>query len=424
MSPERYEKICDIFAEALDIPPDEREMFLTKECGNDADLRNEVESLLASDQNSGDFIQSPALEVAAELLAEEKSNSKIGWEIGLYKIVSLLGAGGMGEVWLADDAKLKRKIALKLLADVQNKDRLARFKQEAFAVSALNHPNIITIFDIGESEGQQFIATEYIEGKTLRQLIQEGDLTVSQAVDIAIQVCAALSTAHSAGIIHRDIKPENIMVRADGIVKVLDFGLAKLNPGKEDGEAGRLGDLSFPYMTMPGTVMGTVNYMSPEQARAVPVDEKTDVFSLGIVLYEMLARELPFKGVNEVATLAAILEREPKPLDLLSEYLRNVITKSLKKDHLERPTAAEMLDELRTTKRDLDFGIELQRQKTADNLKEAINAEMTALTDQNTLAGATGKIAQTQQKSAFYRPVIIGALVILIALSVGIFAYC
>lgn len=416
MTPERYQRICDIFAEAQELPHSEREAFLIKECGDDEDLRNEVESLLVSDENSGDFIDAPALEIAAEILAEEKSNSKIGSKIGQYKIISLLGAGGMGEVWLADDAKLKRRIALKLLADIQNKDRLVRFEQEAFAVSALNHPNIITIFDIGESDGWQFIATELIEGKTLRQLINEKSLTVSQSVDIASQVCAALATAHSAGIIHRDIKPENIMIRADGIVKVLDFGLARFNEKNTSNP-----DVKF--ITKPGMVMGTVNYMSPEQARALPVDEKTDVFSLGIVLYEMLAGELPFKGVNEIETLSAILEREPLPLsDSLSEKLRNLISKALSKDHLVRPSASEMLEELRSVKRDLDFKIELKKQKTADNLNEAQTVEMAGLTGQKALGGMTGKIV-TEPKKTSYRPQIIVALALLIAVTIGIFAY-
>lgn len=415
MTPERYQKICDIFAGVQELPLDKRDDFLARQCGDDEDLRSEVESLLASDESSGDFIETPALEIAAEMLADDKTNSKIGQQIGQYKVVSLLGAGGMGEVWLADDAKLKRRIALKILADVQNKERLARFEQEAFAVSALNHPNIITIFDIGESDGQQFIATEYIEGKTLRQLIQEGTLTVSQTVDIASQVCAALSTAHSAGIIHRDIKPENIMVRGDGIVKVLDFGLARFNEKSNSNP-------NVDFITKPGMVMGTINYMSPEQARALPIDEKTDVFSLGIVLYEMLMKELPFKGVNEVETLAAILEREPKPLsELLSENLRNLVAKSLNKNHLDRPTASEILDELRKAKRDLDFGIELKRQKTAENLNEEKTIEMTAVTDQNALAGATGRVVQTKKTS--YRPIFFGILGLLITVAVGFFAY-
>jgi len=393
MTPERYEKICDIFAEAQTVPRVERAGFLARKCGDDEDLRAEVESLLASDESAGDFIEAPALEVAAAMLAEEKNTSEIGRQFDHYTVVSLLGAGGMGEVWLADDAKLKRRVALKLLADVQKQDRLLRFEQEAFAVSALNHPNIITIFDIGESGGRQFIATEFIDGKTLRQLIREQTLTVSQAVDIAAQVCGALATAHSAGVVHRDIKPENIMVRDDGIVKVLDFGLARFTEKNNSNS-----DLK--NITKPGMVMGTVNYMSPEQARALPVDEKTDVFSLGIVLYEMLSHNLPFSGVNEVETLAAILEREPAPLsDLLPENLRAVIRKALDKQHTERPTAAVMRDALQTVKRELDFKIELSKQKTADNLNDAQTVEMTALTDQNPVRAATGGITSTAPKS-------------------------
>jgi tetratricopeptide (TPR) repeat protein len=392
MTPERYEKICQLFAEAQAVPQAQRAGFLARECGDDEDLRAEVESLLASDESADDFIASPALEVVAALLVEEKKNSEIGRQIDHYTIVALLGAGGMGEVWLADDAKLKRRVALKLLADVQNKDRLLRFEQEAFAVSALNHPNIITIFDIGESGGRQFIATEFIDGKTLRQLIREQTLTVSQAVDIAAQVCGALATAHAAGVVHRDIKPENIMVRDDGIVKVLDFGLARFTEKNNSNP-------EIKNITKPGMVMGTVNYMSPEQARALPVDEKTDVFSFGIVLYEILAHKLPFSGVNEVETLAAILEREPAPLgDLLPENLRAVITKALDKQHWERPSAAEMRDALQAVKRELDFKVELSKQKTADNLNDAQTVEMTAVTDQNQMRAATGGIALTAPK--------------------------
>lgn len=417
MTPERYEKVCEIFAEAQEVSREKREAFLRVKCGDDEDLRQEVESLLVSDDVSGDFIQAPALEVAAEMLADEKGNSKIGKEIGQYKILSMLGLGGMGEVWLADDSKLKRQIALKLLTDVQNKDRLARFEQEAFAVSALNHPNIITIFDIGETDGQQFIATEFIEGKTLRQLINERNLTVSQAVDIASQVCAALATAHSAGIIHRDIKPENIMVRSDGIIKVLDFGLARFNEKKTSTSENK-------YLTKPGMVMGTVNYMSPEQARALPIDEKTDVFSLGIVLYEMLAGELPFNGVNEVETLAAILEREPLPLsEQLPKKLRDLITKLLNKNHLERPTAAEMLDELKLVRRNLEFDIEIRKHQTTNNLNEAQTVEMTALTDQKILTESTKGVAKTQINPKSNPYLVWGILSFFIVTAVGGLVY-
>lgn len=414
MTPERYQQICDIFAEVQLIPPDQRDAFLSAKCNADQDLRNEVESLLASDQNSGNFIESSALEMAAEILSDEKQNSKIGEKIGQYQILSLLGVGGMGEVWLAEDTKLKRKVALKLLSDLKNKDFLVRFEQEAFAVSALNHPNIITIYDIGESNGQQFIATEFIEGKTLRRLINENTLTVTQSVEIGTQLFAALAAAHSAGIIHRDIKPENIMVRSDGIVKILDFGLARFdeknvsNPDKK-------------FVTKPGMIMGTVNYMSPEQARALPVDEKTDVFSSAIVLYEMFAKQLPFDGVNEVDTLAAILNNEPKQLsELLPSELSETVLNSLNKNHLQRPTASEVLTQLHNIKRGLEFKIELSKLKTTINDNEAKTLEMHALTDQVELA-KTGNISQSRLNYRRFQFLLLASIFIL--LTGGIFAY-
>ena len=374
MNPERHQKICDIFAEAAELAPDERAKFLADECAGDEDLRNEVESLLAAGEKSGDFIESPALNIAAKIMADEAADEKIGREIGHYKIVSLLGAGGMGEVWLAEDARLKRQIALKLLSAVDKQDFLRRFEQEAHAVSALNHPNIITIFDIGQSDGWQFIATEYINGKTLRQLIRENSLTISQAVEIATQICAALAAAHHAGIVHRDIKPENIMIRADGIVKVLDFGLARFSVKNQS-------DQDAKFITKPGMIMGTITYMSPEQARGLPVDEQTDIFSLGIVLYEMLTGRQPFEGVNEIEVLAAILEREPAKLNgSVPEPLKNLVAESLNKNHLERPTAEEMINELRVVKRNLEFSNEAVIHHTDNNLHNLPTVQMTAVT--------------------------------------------
>ena len=375
MNPTRYQKICDIFAEVAEISPDKRAEFLDAQCAGDEDLRREVASLLASDEKSGDFIESPALELAADILADEQTNDKIGRDIGHYKIVSLLGAGGMGEVWLAEDARLKRNIALKLLSAVHNEDFLKRFEQEAHAVSALNHPNIITIFDIGQSSGWQFIATEFIDGKTLRQLIREGSLKTTAAVEIAIQICAALAAAHSAGIVHRDIKPENIMVRGDGIVKILDFGLARFSVNSTSNSDAK-------FITKPGMIMGTVSYMSPEQARALPVAESTDVFSLGIVLYEMLIDKLPFEGASDIDVLAAILEREPLEMgENVPDSLRRIVYSALNKDHLERPTAEQVLRELRVVSRNLEFPGETNAHQTADNLHNLETLQMPAITE-------------------------------------------
>src|SRR5262245_3193711 len=219
-----------------------------------------------------------------------------GTRFDRYEIISPLGAGGMGQVYLARDTRLERKVALKLLLEERTKDdqRLLRFEQEARAASALNHPNIITIYEIGDFDSTHFIATEFIEGMTLRKILAEGKMPTIVALDVAIQIASALSAAHEAGIIHRDIKPENVMLRRDGIVKVLDFGLAKLTEeGQGDKETRGPGENS-PLATDPGTVMGTATYMAPEQARGLRVDARADLFSLGVMLYEMVAGRAPF----------------------------------------------------------------------------------------------------------------------------------
>jgi serine/threonine protein kinase len=230
-----------------------------------------------------------------------------GAHLNHYEIITCLGAGGMGEVWLAEDTRLRRKVALKLLPAEFTRDaaRVRRFEQEARAASALNHPNIITIHEIGEADGAHYIASEFIDGQTLRQRLKE-KITINAALDIAVQVVAA----HEAGITHRDIKPENVMLRCDSIVKVLDFGLAKLTeqrPDAVDSEAPTIAKVN----TDPGTVMGTASYMSPEQARGQEVDARSDIFSFGVVLYEMLAGRAPFTGVNAVDVMGAVLNREP-----------------------------------------------------------------------------------------------------------------
>jgi eukaryotic-like serine/threonine-protein kinase len=216
----------------------------------------------------------------------------------------------MGEVYLAQDTRLGRKVALKLLPDffVNNRDRLTRFQQEARAASSLNHPNIITIFEIGQMDSRHFIATEFIEGQTLRQVMANRSLKATDALDVAVQTAGALAAAHAARIVHRDIKPENIMMRPDGYVKVLDFGLAKLNEG-EVLTTSTDSPTMVKVSTNPGVVMGTASYMSPEQSRGQKVDARTDVWSLGVVLYEMVAGRVPFEGETTIDVIAAIVER-------------------------------------------------------------------------------------------------------------------
>jgi serine/threonine-protein kinase len=272
-----------------------------------------------------------------------------------YSILERIGSGGMGDVFLAEDLNLGRKVALKVLPEQFTRDaaRLARFQNEARAVSALNHPNILTIHEIGESDGQYFIVTEYIAGETLRERLGRGALSVSEALTVAEGLLAALGEAHAAGVVHRDIKPENIMIRRDGLVKVLDFGLAKRGPAASSEES-----KTAIRATAPGTVMGTVTYMSPEQARGLDVDARTDLFSVGGVLYEMLTGHVPFDGQTSTDILAAILHRQPAPIarygaDVPRE-LQWLVEKALNKERDERyQTAREMLADLRRIRRDM-----------------------------------------------------------------------
>ena len=284
--------------------------------------------------------------------------------ISHYRILSKIGAGGMGEVYLAEDMRLNRRVALKVLpADLfNNSQRLHRFRQEAQAASALNHPNIITIHEIGVAGDIHFIATEFIEGETLRRRMQTTRLEVAETLNMATQIAAALDAAHRNGIVHRDIKPENVMLREDGLAKVLDFGLAKLTPAKPetiDTEA----PTQVQVNTQAGMILGTVSYMSPEQARGLKVDARTDMFSLGVVLYEMLAGRLPFAGGTTSDVLAAILKTEPAPLDENTPAeLKRVVKKMLRKDADERyQTAKDLLIDLKSLQHDLDFTANLER---------------------------------------------------------------
>jgi serine/threonine protein kinase/Tfp pilus assembly protein PilF len=283
-------------------------------------------------------------------------------KIGRYEICSKLGAGGMGEVYLAHDTKLDRKVALKILpsemVDDQTGDRVRRFVQEAKAASALNHPNILTIYEIDEIDSEQFIATEFIDGQTLRERVRKGSITPSEVLDVGIQVASALSATHSVGIIHRDIKPDNIMLRHDGIVKVLDFGLAKLTRERETPDTNSFATTQN-FMTAIGVVLGTAQYMSPEQARGFDVDPRTDIWSMGCVLYEMISGRPPFAAPTTVDMMSGILHREPESLlPHLAEGPRDldrVVFRALRKDREERyQTVKDLLIDLKDLKREID----------------------------------------------------------------------
>ncbi len=335
MNPERYRQIDQIFQAALAQEPANRPAFLDEACSVDEALRQEVESLLTSDQGGLSFIDEPAFDMAARLLATDEPELALGEHVDRYKIISLLGSGGMGEVYLAHDEKLDRQIALKLLPSdfTANSQRVSRFQQEARAVSALNHPNIITIHEIGHFENRHFIATEFIDGETLRQRMKRERLSLHESLAIAVEVCSALAAAHKAGIVHRDIKPENVMLRPDGYVKVLDFGLAKLTDQREPAPDARNADS---LDASSGLVMGTLRYMSPEQARGLPVDPRSDIFSLGVVFYEMIAGRPPFAGENANDLIDAILKKEPPPLDNVPEEIARLVSRAMRKKKTER----------------------------------------------------------------------------------------
>jgi len=290
-----------------------------------------------------------------------------GAKLGRYEIRSQLGAGGMGEVYLAQDPTLGRNVALKVLPEdvASNRHRMQRFVQEAKAASGLNHPNIITIYEIGTEPGAHFIATEFIDGETLRQHMLHTSLTMIEAVDIAVQMASALSSAHAAGIVHRDIKPDNIMLRRDGIVKLLDFGLAKLTERWRADDVDRDAATRAMVQTEPGVVMGTTAYMSPEQARGLDIDTRTDVWSMGVVLYEMISGREPFKSETASDTNAAILKSEPRSLsqlvpDLPAE-LERIVRKALQKDREERyQVIKDLLLDLKSLKRDLEVSAAIQ----------------------------------------------------------------
>jgi len=365
MDSERWQHIERLYHSVLEKKVNERAAFLDQACAGDEGLRREVESLLSYEGAAADFIETPALEVAAKAMAKDQSavaaTPLAGQTINQYRIISRLGAGGMGEVYLAEDTRLGRRVALKFLPELltQDKKHLHRFEQEARAVAVLSHPNVCTIHEVIETaDGRHCIVMEYVDGMTLRERMAEGPIKVGEAIDIVIEIASALATAHASGIVHRDIKPENVMLRRDGYVKVLDFGLAKLTEVDNSPEAETKSTMLH---TSPGVVMGTVAYMSPEQARGVTVDARSDVWSLGVLLYEMLSGQKPFQGETPTDVIVSIVERAPASLSGLAPEvpteLERIVSKALTKNREGRyPSAADLLSDLKNLKQRVDTG--------------------------------------------------------------------
>jgi eukaryotic-like serine/threonine-protein kinase len=332
MQPERWKQVDNVLQSALDRAPEERDEFLRQACAGDEALEHEVRSLLTHEQSAERFMDRRAIEIAARAIAD--SGLPAGHTISHYQIVEKLGGGGMGVVYKAEDTRLQRFVALKFLSEefARDSQALNRFQREARAASALNHPNIVTLHYIANDSGVNYLAMEYVEGKSLDKLITPKGLALAQAIGYATQIAGALAAAHAAGIVHRDIKPANLIVTPEGQVKILDFGLAKLTEGVRSESQAK----SAETLTETGTILGTVAYMSPEQASGHEIDHRSDIFSLGIVLYEMLAGRRPFQGKSQVDLLHAIIYDSQPSFGSIPPRLEEILEKALEKDPKER----------------------------------------------------------------------------------------
>jgi eukaryotic-like serine/threonine-protein kinase len=381
MPDQHWDNLKQIFHAAVALPLSARPTYLDKACEGDLSLRAAVESLIKSHEETTNFVDVPAYQVAEMLAGNHEFKS--GHTIAHYQIRSVLGEGGMGKVYLAQDTKLDRKVALKILPLelAANQESMRRFTQEAKTAAALHHPNIAQIFEIGEHDNTRYIAMEFVAGDTLRTLLSRRRIELKRGLEWSAQVAGGLSAAHTQGVIHRDIKPENLVVTPEGQVKILDFGLAKLM-GKQDGASGA-SDLTTRYMhsgnqanTMPGVIVGTVSYMSPEQALGEKVDQRTDIFSLGVVLYEIVTSERPFKGKSTIDTLHAILNQEPARATQLNPHLpaelEDILGKALAKEPSERyQHAGDFEIDLRRLKRGIESNTLSSTERTAVRQRHA-----------------------------------------------------
>ena len=388
MADENWQQIRKIFDQALLQKRDERRKFVRRACAGDEVLLAEVESLLSSLDSAENFMETPAVANVADVIEAETKKLGPGKCFGHYEIIDQIGVGGMGEVYLAKDKKLDRKVAVKTLNEKFSREEsnLNRFIQEAKAASALNHPNILVIHEIGSSDDAHYIISEFIKGKTLREVLKQSSLKLSEILDISIQIASALAVAHEANLVHRDIKPENIMIRPDGFVKVLDFGLAKLVERKNKSILGLEEPTLKQNETGKGIILGTINYMSPEQARAKDIDERTDIWSVGVCLYEMLTGRSPFAEETTSDTISAILTKTPAPLpnyvpDIPKE-LERIVNKALRKNREERyQNIKDLLIDLQDFKQESEFESKLGTSETPLKAEKTMATQLPAVTD-------------------------------------------
>ena len=370
----KWQQVREVFDSALQQPPEVRQNYILAACGDDKALLAQVEALLSSLDKLDGFMETPAVALVADIIDAGTKGLAPGARLGHYEIIRPIGSGGMGEVYLASDKKLDRRVALKLLNDKYSQDEanLARFVREAKAASALNHPNILVIHEIGEAGEAQYIVSEFVEGRTLREALSQTQMSVSEVLEVSLQIAGALTVAHQAKIVHRDIKPENVMIRPDGYVKVLDFGLAKLVGPKNRSFPGLEDTTAKQSQTAQGVILGTVNYMSPEQAKGERVDQRTDIFSLGVVLYEMVAGRTPFAGASVSETFANLINADPQPLSRFAsnvpDELQRIIGKMLRKNNDERyQTMKDVLIDLKDLKENLRINEKLESSPSPDD---------------------------------------------------------
>lgn len=397
MDKERWQEISQIFNIALEKPGAERSDYLNEACGDNPGLRGEIEVLLAASEESDSFMDSSKIR-----LAEKKAEPRFSENetLGSFQIIEMLGEGGMGEVYLAKDLRLNRQVALKILPQNSAVDENAnrRFLREAQAAASLEHPHICTIHEIGEEGGFSFIVMQYVEGETLSAKIKRGDLKPQDALDIAIQIADALSEAHAHGIVHRDIKPANIIVSATNQIKVLDFGLAKRIAFDSAEEQSSLKSL----LSQPGMILGTVSYMSPEQVRGLDLDTRTDLWSLGVVLYEMILGKTPFAGATSVEKLAAVLYHEPEAPGGIPNELAAIFTRALQKDPEKRyQTAEEIISDLKHLKQEMDFAEQLHIHVTSAPGDIEIDEKLTQFLSDHPTAQIESSILTGKVKSRF-----------------------